>query len=56
MVELEPTHFKGETSKKKRKKKKKKDAINFADFQPDVCLTSVDDSKIPPTVHFKHLN
>lgn len=42
MVELGPTHPKGETSKKEF------GAINLASFQPDICLTNVDESKIPP--------
>lgn len=43
MVELGPTHPKGETSKKEF------GAIHLAaSFQPEVCLTNTDESKIPP--------
>lgn len=42
MVELGPTYPKGKT------RKKEVGAINLASFQPDVCLTNVDESKIPP--------
>lgn len=42
MVELRPTHPTGETSKKEV------GAVHLASFQPDVCLTNVDESKIPP--------
>lgn len=31
-----------------RRAKKEFGAINLASFQPDVCLTNVDESKIPP--------
>lgn len=41
MVEQRPTHPTGETSKKEV------GAVNLASFQPDVCLTNVDESKIP---------
>lgn len=45
MVDLGPTHSKG---KARKKKKKEFGPINLAGCQPNVCLTNVDESKIPP--------